>query len=221
LKLTDEKIDSQDELLFFTNITNLFEIILTRVLILTKQNNCMLNTKYVKSNIQKIGEKATACPKKQVRPILRTSAIFVLIITTTSSILAASFTFGPSNNNNVMAQTQFFSQPVKVHIDKGSYNLGDYVLGIRNLDTNSQFTIFRYTDSIYSPTSVYLDGHMGVHDGDRVQACVMQSSTEKVSCDTEISHYSDSVTDVYVDMNQATTVSNEQGGVDHFQGVSS
>lgn len=213
---------SKHELLFFANVTNLFEIILTRVLILTKQNNCMLNTKYVKSNIQKIAEKATGCAKRQVRPILRTSAIVVLTIMTTS-ILAVSFTFGPGNNNNAMAQTQFFSQPVRVHIDKGSYTLGNYVLGVRNSDTDSHFTIFRYTDSIHSPSSVYLDTHMAVHDGDRVTACVIQSSTEKVSCDTEIAHYSDSVTDLYVDMNQATTVTDnsQQGGVDHYQGVGS
>jgi hypothetical protein len=156
LKGQNESNITQHDLLFFTNVTNLFEIILTRVLILTKQNNCMLNTKYVKSNIQKIAEKATARPKKQVCPILRTSAIVVLTIMTTS-ILAVSFTFGPSNNNNAMAQTQFFSQPIRVHIDKGSYNLGDYVLGVRNSDTDSKFTFFRYTDSIYSPRSVYLE----------------------------------------------------------------
>jgi hypothetical protein len=64
---------------------------------------------------------------------------------------------------------------------------------------------------------------MNVHDGDRVQACVMQSSTEKVSCDTEVAHYSDSVTDVYVDMSQATTTTGNsgQGGIDQYHGVSS
>lgn len=84
IKGQNESNITQHDLLFFTNVTNLFEIILTRVLILTKQNNCMLNMKYVKSNIQKIAEKATARPKKQVCPILRTSAIVVLTIMTTS-----------------------------------------------------------------------------------------------------------------------------------------
>jgi hypothetical protein len=125
-----------------------------------------------------------------------------------------------------MSQVDFFVQPVRVNIDKTYQILGNYGLIVRNMD-NGNHVEKLYSDSFSSPRNVVVDGTIGVHDGDRLQACVMNINTKDMACDMQTAHYGQSATEFFVDMSTASQVpqqnndGNQQGGVDQFNPNSS
>jgi hypothetical protein len=184
----------------------------------------MSNIKHVKSKTYAIGmaaKKVIMIPRNTRYLKSRKSALSTSIVIVTAIIMTAGFVFELSNNNNIaMAQSDIFSQPVRVNVDKTDRSLGDYGLSLRDTDTGNHVEQL-YTDSINSPQSIHIDGSIGVHDGDRVVACMMQMSTKEIACDTQTANLSDSVTEFFIDMSNAQTVSDGQSGIDQFQGVGS
>jgi hypothetical protein len=127
----------------------------------------------------------------------------VLIVT---AIVASTITMSVfpanTNNNNAIAQSESFTQPVRVNVDKSSYVLGDYGLIIKNLNTGVQ-AIERYTDSYESPQEIYIDGSISARNGDSLTACVMNMSSEEMACDTQTAYYADDITNFFIDMADA------------------
>jgi hypothetical protein len=183
----------------------------------------MSKKKHVKSKTYAIGmaaKKVIMMPRNLQYPVSRKSAVSVSMVIVTI-IMTAGLVFGLSNDNNIaMAQSDSFSQPIRVHVDKTDRSLGNYGLSLRDTDTGNHVEQL-YTDSVNSPQNIYIDGSIRVHDGDTVQACMMQMSTNKIACDTETTHYSDSVTEFFIDMSNAQTVSDGQSSLDQYHAVGS
>jgi hypothetical protein len=95
-----------------------------------------------------------------------------------------------------------FTQSVKIHIDKTDYLLGKYGLLLHNYDTGVNAKNY-YNDRSAS-SFVTVDGYIEATTGDRLQACVMQMSTEVMACDYKYASNPDYYLDFYVDMNVAT-----------------
>ena len=95
-----------------------------------------------------------------------------------------------------------FTQSVKIHIDKTDYLLGEYGVLLHNYDTGVNAKNY-YTDRSTS-SFVTVDGYIEATTSDRLQACVMQMSTELMACDYKYASNPDYYLDFYVDMNDAT-----------------
>ena len=95
-----------------------------------------------------------------------------------------------------------FTQSVKIHIDKTDFLLGEYGVLLHNTDTGVDAKNY-YTDSSYS-SYVTVDGYISATSGDRLQACVMQMSSERMACDYKYASNPSYYLDFYVDMNYAT-----------------
>jgi hypothetical protein len=108
-------------------------------------------------------------------------------------------------DSNAEAQG-LFPQPIRVNVDKSNYVLGDYGLIIMNRDTGNSVKNY-YTDSEGSPQTIYVDGTIGTYSGDTLVACIMNMATKEIACDTQTAYYSDDTTEFFVDMNDATRVS--------------
>jgi hypothetical protein len=101
------------------------------------------------------------------------------------------------------ATAQEFEQPIRVNIDKSTVFLEDFGLVIMNRDTGQEVTEY-YTAS--DSPQIYVDGSMELNSGDTLDACIMNMVTEVIACDTRTAYYSDDVTEFFVDMNDATRV---------------
>ena len=115
-----------------------------------------------------------------------------LIIVTTLCILGLT----------ALNEANAFTQSVKIHIDKTDFLLGEYGVLLHNYDTGVNAKNY-YTDSTYS-SYVTVDGSISATSGDRLQACVMQMSSELMACDYKYASNPSYYLDFYVDMNYAT-----------------
>jgi len=114
-----------------------------------------------------------------------------LIIVITLSILGLT----------ALNEANAFTQSVKIHIDKTDFLLGEYGVLLHNYDTGVNARNY-YTDSTYTPF-VVVDGSISATSSDRLQACVMQMSTELMACDYKYASNPSYYLDFYVDMNDA------------------
>jgi hypothetical protein len=83
------------------------------------------------------------------------------------------------------------------------------------MDTARQVINF-YTDYENSPRYQAIEGTIGTRDGDRLIACVMNMVTAEIACDTQIAYYDHDITEFYVDMNNAQSITEEEAGYDQF-----
>jgi hypothetical protein len=75
-----------------------------------------------------------------------------------------------------------FLQSARIHIDKGSFNLGDYQIVLTDTDTGNYLTK-SYTDSSFSPQNLVTVWTIPTFDGDTLQACLTKISTNEATCD--------------------------------------
>jgi hypothetical protein len=90
---------------------------------------------------------------------------------------------------------------VRVYLDKDIYN-GKYGLLIRNLDTGAQVVDSFYTES-GSDRHVYLDTSIAAHNGDTLEACVMDMSSDVMRCNTATAYKDGSRTAIAINMANA------------------
>ena len=117
--------------------------------------------------------------------------------------------------NNVEAQFQ--GQPIDayIHIDKGSYSLGEYGVIVSN-DFNGDKRTKIYFDSVNSPSSVVQYLPIRANDGDKLIACAMKMSTQEIACDAQYAQAGLGYVDFYIDMNTAKQLNDQapSGGYD-------
>jgi hypothetical protein len=163
---------------------------------------------------------------KTKHPMLKSSQLMIFIAITVASV---SFVVVLGNVRNIMAQVDYFAQPVRVNIDKTNQIIGNYGLVLKDMDSENHIENI-YSDSPYSPRNVFIDGTINVHDGDRLVGCIMNINAQDMACDMQTAHYGQSITEFFVDMNKASPVpqqnnddngGNQQGEVDKFNPNSS
>jgi hypothetical protein len=103
---------------------------------------------------------------------------------------------------NSLNEANAFSQLVKINIDKTENFLGQYGVILHNYDTGLNVKNY-YNDNSYSSFTT-VDGYIEANYGDRLQACVMQMSTQLMACDYQYASNPGYYLDFYVDMHYAT-----------------
>jgi hypothetical protein len=106
--------------------------------------------------------------------------------------------------NNVAAQT-YFSQDVRINIDKGQSALGNYGVVLSD-KTTSDKKINYYTDRPSSPQIIYVPGSILAFDGDTLVACAMIMDTRAIACDTQYANRYSSPLQFYIKMDEASPV---------------
>ena len=104
-------------------------------------------------------------------------------------------------NKHATAQAGLFTEAVKVYLDKDIYN-GAYGIRVKNLDTGAEVFDSKYSNT-GSDRSGYIPESIAARDGDTVEACVMDMSSEAIECDTCTAYKDGSPTEVFIDMASA------------------
>ncbi len=92
-----------------------------------------------------------------------------------------------------------FVQNVIVNINQGQYS-GDYGVLLKNLDTGL------YTLDYYDTAYVAIEGYISSSYGEELQACIMDMSTQDISCDYQYANSPNNYLDFYVDMDYANSL---------------
>lgn len=99
-------------------------------------------------------------------------------------------------------------QHVRVFIDKGPDNIGDYTIYIKNKNSGNSYTDNR-VDGPDNPRNVVYDYNIDAIDGDPIDACIMKFDTSQVTCQTGYASSGFDI-DYHLNWNDAIVVNPQQ-----------